>query len=308
MGLPAGYLGALPGRTGRMLTERDETLLTLMQQAVMGGRAEIVLTEPVIRALTAGDPAEMLPPPRVELAFQLHAASPDAVARGAFRLVVTAAPRPGSSMAGRFADLLPDAEREGVAESYAALGTEDPDAIAAQLSFPPRRRHSENVVRTPQLLSRVISLSEHRTPHGDLIPLHDLAVSADSRWLYLVQLSTGRRIEPRVLHALEAGLQTPPLARFLAEVTIGRCAVYSAFDWGAAVRLPYLPRVRYGRSVLSPARWLLAAGELPARTATRSDWETALDAWRRRLRVPVTVVLCQSDHRSMVTRTVKTRS
>ncbi|MGH3865774.1 MAG: lantibiotic dehydratase [Pseudonocardiaceae bacterium] len=297
LGLPAGYLGALPGRTGRMLTERDETLLALMQQAVMGGHEEIVLTEPVIRALTAGDPAEMLPPPRVELAFQLHAPSPDAVARGAFRLMVTAAPRPGSSMAGRFADLLPDDEQGRLADAYAALGTDDPDAIAAQLSFPPRRRHSENAVRTPQLLSWVISLSEHRNPHGDLIPLHDLAVSADSRWLYLVQLSTGRRVEPRVLHALEAGLQTPPLARFLAEVTTGRCAVYGVFDWGAAVRLPYLPRVCYGRSVLCPARWLPAAGDLPARTATMPEWETALDAWRRRLRAPAAVVLCQSELR-----------
>ncbi len=297
LGLPTGYLGALPGRAGRMLTERDETLLALIQQALMDGREEIVLTEPVIRALTVGDSAAMLPPPRVELAFQLHAPSPDAVARGEFRLVVTAAPRPGSSMAGRFADLLPDDEQSRLADAYAVLGTEDPDATAAQLSFPPRRRHSENVVRTPQLLSQVISLSEHRDPHGDLIPLRDLAVSADSRWLYLVQLSTGRRIEPRVLHALEAGLQTPPLARFLAEVTTGRCAVYGAFDWAAAARLPYLPRVRYGRSVLSPARWLLTAGDLPARTATMPEWETALDAWRRRLRAPAAVVLCQSDLR-----------
>ncbi|MGH3800924.1 MAG: hypothetical protein ACRDTD_12440, partial [Pseudonocardiaceae bacterium] len=32
--------------------------------------------------------AEMLPPLRTEPAFQLHAASPEAVVRGAFRLVV----------------------------------------------------------------------------------------------------------------------------------------------------------------------------------------------------------------------------
>lgn len=105
------------------------------------------------------------------------------------------------------------------------------------------------------------------------------------------------RIEPRVLHALEAGLQTPPLARFLAEVTTGRCAVYGAFDWAAAARLPYLPRVRYGRSVLSPARWRLTAADLPAPTCALPDWETALDAWRRRLRAPAAVVLCQSELR-----------
>lgn len=133
LGLPAGYLGSALGSVAPTLTDRDETLLALVQQTVIDGGTEIVLTESLIHALTVGDPTEMILPPRVELAFQIHAASPDAVAREAFRLVVTATPRPGSSMAGRFADLLPDAERERLAESYAAGST---DAVTAQLSFP----------------------------------------------------------------------------------------------------------------------------------------------------------------------------
>jgi thiopeptide-type bacteriocin biosynthesis protein len=294
LGLPTGYFGAAPGSTGRMLSERDDKLLALIQQAMADGREDIVLTEPMIRTLMAGDASEMLPPPRVELACQVLAPSAAAVARGQFRLVVTAAPRPGASMAGRFAALLGQADHRNLAGSYAAGDT---DALAAQLSFPPRQRHSHNVVRTPQLLPEVISLSEHRAPGREVIPLHDLAVSADSRFLYLVQLSTGRRIQPRVLHALEAGLQTPPLARFLAEVSIGRCAVYGTFDWGAASRLPYLPRLRYGKAVLAPARWLLAAADLPAPTAPLSEWESALDAWRERWRVPTSVVMHESELR-----------
>ena len=297
LGLPAGYLGSPLARAAPALTARDDTLLALIQQAVMDGREEIVLTESVIAALTVGDPAEVLPPPRAELAFQIHAASREAVAGGAFRLVVTGAPRPGSSMAGRFADLLPDAERNRLADTYGALSTDNADAVAAQLSFPAHRRHSENVARTPQLLHQVISLSEHRAPSEDLIGLDDLAVSADARQLYLVQLSTGRHIEPRVLHALEAGVLTPPLARFLAEITTARCAVYAGFDWGAAARLPYLPRVRYARTVLSVARWLLTAGDLPAHGAAWPGWESALEAWRLRLRVPAAIVLCEGELR-----------
>lgn len=297
LGLPAGYLGSQVGNTARTLTERDETLLALVQQTIIDGAEEIVLTEPVIRALAVGDPAEMLPPPRAELAFQIHAASPGAVQDGAFRLLVTATPRPGSSMAGRFADLLPEADRKHLSDAYASLSTDDPEAIAAQLSFSPRRRRSENVVRTPHLLPQMISLSEHRDPHRDHIGLHDLAVTADARQLYLVQLSTGRGIEPRVLHALEAGALTPPLARFLAEITTARCAVYKAFDWGAAVRLPYLPRLRYGRTVLSPARWLLTASDLPSHTAPLAAWDAAFEAWRSRLRAPASVVLCETDLR-----------
>ncbi|MFF7166910.1 lantibiotic dehydratase [Streptomyces sp. NPDC008086] len=297
LGLPAGYLGSSVANTARTLTERDETLLALVQQAVIDGAEEIVLTEPLVRRLTVGNPSEMLPPPRAELAFQIHAASPQAVVDGSFRLLVTATPRPGSSMAGRFTDLLPEADRKNLSDTYAALSTDAPEAIAAQLSFFPRRRRSENVVRTPQLLPRVISLSEHRDPHPDLIQLHDLAVTADARQLHLVQLSTGRRIEPRVVHALEAGTLTPPLARFLAEITTARCAVYKAFDWGAAVRLPYLPRLRYGRSVLSPARWLLTAADLPKPAAPLAEWDGAFETWRSRLRAPEAVVLCESDLR-----------
>lgn len=294
LGLPTGYLGAAPGPTGRTLSKRDETLLAWVQQAMVDGREDIVLTEPMIKTLAVGEATEMLPPPHAELACQILAPSTEAMARGQFRLMVTAAPRPGASMAGRFADLLGEADRRHLADSYAA---ECSDVLAAQLSFPPRRRHSENVVRTQQLLPRVISLSEHRAPGRDVIPLHDLGVNADSSFLYLVQLSTGRRIQPRVLHALEAGLQTPPLARFLAEVGIGRCAVYGTFDWGAASRLPYLPRLRYGKTVLAPARWLLSAAELPAPAAAPTEWDSALDAWRRRWRVPSAVVMDESEQR-----------
>ncbi|MGW6742477.1 thiopeptide-type bacteriocin biosynthesis protein [Streptomyces sp. NPDC055025] len=120
-------------------------------------------------------------------------------------------------------------------------------------------------------------------------------MTADARQFYLVQMSTGRRIEPRVPHALEASVHTPPLARFLAEITTSRCAVYKAFNFGAAARLPYLPRVRYKRTVLAPARWLLAAEDLPGRTVSMPDWETALHRWRDRFRVPDRVALVEYD-------------
>lgn len=297
LGMPAGYLGAPIGRAARTLTTRDEALLGLVQQTLLDGREEIVANETVISTLTVGEPAEMILPARVELAFQIHAASLDAMASGAFRLAVTGVPRPSSSMVGRFAHLLPEVGRARLAASYAVLSSDDPDTFAAQLSFPPRRRRSENVVRAQQLLPRVISLGEYREPSDEVIELRDLAVCADARQLYLVDLRTGGRVEPRVVHALEAGAQTPPLARFLAEITTARAAVYKAFDWGAARRLPYLPRVRAGRSILTPARWLLSCEELPAPAAGMAAWESALDLWRGRLRAPETVLLCEGDQR-----------
>ncbi|MGH3925885.1 MAG: lantibiotic dehydratase, partial [Pseudonocardiaceae bacterium] len=39
---------------------------------------------------------------------------------------------------------------------------------------------------------------EHREPDEYLIPLADLAVTVDDRRFYLIRMSTGRRVEPRV--------------------------------------------------------------------------------------------------------------
>lgn len=293
LGYPAGFLDAARREAARALTERDASLLALIQQAAVDGRTEIELTERLIGELTVGDPAEMIPPPRVELAFQLHAACVDALPRHEFELWITGAPRPASSMAGRFAHLLTEADQRRLADHYNGDG----EALAAQLSFPPRRPHNENITRAPRLLPRVISVSEHHSSQPYLIALDDLAVTADATQLYLVQLSTGRRIHPRVLHALEGSVQTPPLVRFLAELPSARCGVYGPFDFGAARTLPFLPRVHHGRAVLSTARWLLDAPDLPTRRCSMPEWAAALDAWRKRWRVPASVVLCQGELR-----------
>ncbi|GAA1904877.1 lantibiotic dehydratase [Streptomyces sodiiphilus] len=292
LGLPADYTGADRRRAPRLLTERDEKLIALLHQAMLDGRREIVLTRRTVEELAAGDSEHILPIPRAEVAVEIHAASAEAVRRGDYRLRITGMPRPGSSMFGRFAHLLPPDAQDRLTAGYAITA---PEAIPAQLSFAPRRRRNENVARTMRLLPHVIPLGEHHEPGPGVIPLEDLAVTADARQFYLVQMSTGRRIEPRVPHALEAGIHTPPLARFLAEITTARCAVYKAFAFGAAARLPYLPRVRYKKTILAPARWLITAAELPAHTAPMADWEKALDQWRDLLRVPDRVAVVEYD-------------
>jgi thiopeptide-type bacteriocin biosynthesis protein len=276
--------------------------LALIQQATLGGAEEIELTDADIEALTVGEHADIVPPQRVELGVEVYAASTGAIDRGDFRLRVTAAPRIATSMAGRFAHLLDDADRARLAATYAAgPGTSAPDeAVVVQMSFPPRRPHNENVVRVAPLLPDIVSLSEHPDPaHPDItvIGVDDLAVTADAEQMYLVQRSTGRRVIPRIPHALDTVVQSPPLARFLAEVADARSAVFGGFDLGAARVLPYVPRIRYRRTVLAAARWILAATDVPRCSAAGDGAQDALRSWRRRWRVPARVVLCHGELR-----------
>jgi thiopeptide-type bacteriocin biosynthesis protein len=295
LGFPAGYLGSAGGQPGRMVTARDTRLLALVQQAMAGGSGEIVLTEAVIADL-AGD-GEVRLPSRAEIAVEVRAGSLADLDRGRFTLLVTGTPRPGSSMTGRHAGLLPVGDRQVIGATFAVC---EPGTVAAQLSFAPRKRRNENVARTGRLLPAVIPVGECPPVSGDVIGLGDLAVTADEDRFRLVRLPGGELVEPRVCHALEAGTHTPPLARFLAEVTTATLPVYGGFDFGAAGRLPYLPRVRYRRTVLAPARWLLAAGDLPGPGAAAAEWDDALSAWRSRWQVPAQVAVTEADRRQPV--------
>lgn len=108
--------------------------------------------------------------------------------------------------------------------------------------------------------------------------VEDLAVTATHDGLYLVSLSRRCVVEPQVFHALALEKQPPPLARFIAHLGRAFTARWHEFDWGPlAGRLPRLPRVRYGRTVLHPAQWRLDATHLPL--------TGGLDAWRNDLEV-----------------------
>jgi thiopeptide-type bacteriocin biosynthesis protein len=210
-------------------------------------------------------------------------------------LSLVSASRGVGTTIGRFIGLLEQSDQERAASVFAQLPASDPETVPAQLSFPPLDPGNAHVTRTPELLSAVISMAEHRRPSDAVIGLEDLAVACDRRRLYLASLSRRQRLEPTVLHALDLRRHTPPLARFLSEVSRAQAAVVSGFSWGAASHLPFLPRVRYGRTIVSPARWRLDRSELPGRGAPWPEWQEAMTALRARRYLPTMVFLTEGD-------------
>ncbi|MFJ6752231.1 lantibiotic dehydratase [Streptomyces sp. NPDC091266] len=294
LGFPEGYLDAEP-ETGEPVSTRDRHLLALAQQAALDGHDEVVLDEKLVSVLTVGASDRLRLPPHLELRFRLQAADTAALGRGDFTLAVISPSRGVGTTSGRFLGLLTPEEQAQTQEIFDHLPTSDPSAYPAQLSFAPLNRSDTHVTRAPELLPDVISLAEHRADRDRLIALEDLAVGCDPQRLYLASLSRQRRLEPMAPHALDLRAHTPPLARFLLEVTKATSTVVTPFAWGAASALPYLPRVRYGRTILAPARWQLHQSDLPDGSATWSQWRDALEHWRGRRRVPNCVALTEGD-------------
>ncbi|MFD5425342.1 lantibiotic dehydratase [Streptomyces sp. NPDC127084] len=293
IGFPDGYPGS-PAAERRPPTERDEALLRLVQDAVLDGRDEIALDDVLISSLERG-PSPVRLPPHLEVAVRVHAASVTGLQRGDFRLEVGSVSRGAGVGIGRFLNVVTGAGRASLITELSDLPGGDDTTVAAQLSFPPLDPTTAHIARSPRVLPLVISLDEHRDLARDVLTVEDLAVGCDGRRMYLAAPTLGHRVEAVGMHALSLRVHTPPLARFLTELSRAQCATVSTFDWGAARSLPFLPRLRYGRTVLSPARWRLRPEELPLSSVRFSTWDRSLSGWLTSRRVPSRVYLTQGD-------------
>ncbi len=292
IGLPATYPGSTATAASSGPSDRDGKLLAMAWRAMADGKHEVILTDETIESLAVGDPSlDRGIPPHVELAAQIRATSREAIDRGDYSLVV----HPGQS-AGTFTSRVAYTSPEaGLQDVYRGVPTAVDGALPVQLSFPPIYPHAENICRVPAYLPHVLSLGEHRPADEAVVSVNDLAVIATRRGLQLVSISRQRVVEPQTFHALALEKQPPPLARFLAHLSRSLGATWHRFDWGpAAEQLPHLPRVRHGRSILSPATWRLTVDDLPTTTDDRA-WLEAVEIWRQRWDCPAAVELQDAD-------------
>ncbi|MFH8350109.1 lantibiotic dehydratase [Streptomyces sp. NPDC018045] len=301
IGLPDGFHSAAPAPRPP-LSSRERLLLALAQQAVLDGR-DIELDDHLIGRLAVGDPARMQPPPHTELLFDLHSPSPAALDHGDFTLLLRGVSRGyGHLSGGRFAALLAQDPTNALLTTLTRPPAGTAGALPVQLAFPALACGASHITRLPRLQQHLVSLSEHRAPEPDnTFTPDDLAVLCDGQRLHLVSRSRGQVLEASSPHPLQREWHTPWLARFCDELARGHTAVLTAlvraFNWGAAGTLPVLPRLRHGRTVLSPATWSLDHANLPGPGACPAAWEDAFAELRARWRLPDTVLLEDFDQR-----------
>ncbi|MGC9671416.1 lantibiotic dehydratase [Planosporangium sp. 12N6] len=291
LGFPAGYRGSTR-RAPAGFTGRDRLLGQLAQQSALDGCAEVFLDDALIERLRGDD--DRPPVPHTELRFILAADTVRDLDRGAFTLTVLSGSRHAGVSAARFLHLLTPAEFASFQRVYQDLPTTQPGAVPVQLSGPPLDARLTAVARTPELLPVL--------PIGDFHPappwtVEDLAVTGDGRRLWLVSQSSGQPVEPLLCNSVLLPSLQQPLMRLLAEIWIAWSAPCSRFEWGHAAGLPFLPRLRRGRTIVHPARWVIERAALPGRTAGGSQWR---DAWQRhhhRRHLPQHVLLGGDDVR-----------
>ncbi|HZX04041.1 lantibiotic dehydratase [Kribbella sp.] len=291
LGAPYGYEApestrAEPGAVSDDV--REQVLAQLAQEATADGSGEVVLTDAVLDLLQTSGAADL--PSELELGAELVADSPAALDAGEYQVVMSSflhSPRAGA-LTGRFSYLL-----DAAPLVTAGAG----GALAAQVEFQAAQARSANVTRVPRRLTYVVTAGQFTPDDPTVLGVDDLLVGATHERLYFWSDRLGAEIVPATFHMLDSRHLAPNVVRFLREVAGTRERGCLPWSWGRVGELfPFVPRVRRGRVIFSPARWR-PAPELLETAVDDEVWRGRLDAWRKRWRVPTQVYLTFADHR-----------
>jgi len=291
LGLPEG---PEPEETNRK--DRDSAAIRIACEALRTGAEEVELQ---------GKDLDLFLPPldgkssvgSMEVGFQLLAPSREAVDAGNYTLV------PGSfggsdratRSLGRFAHLFGEAALDRI-RTVARAG-EHPDELVAEFVFAPTEARSYNVSIRPRIFDAEVRVGIGEPSAIDEIQPDDLWVGLENDRFFLWSNSRQRRVTARETHLFATTYNAPNICRFLATVASDGRRWIRTFDWGAAAPLTYLPRVRIGRIVLAPRRWLFDAKDV---TKSPEAAARALRRWREFWNVPRYVMLTESDNQLLL--------
>ena len=294
-------VGPLPSRSsggaGSHRPLHSRTRLKLAIDALRERTRCVVLDSETLGHLGADSVSPADIPVSLELTVVIAARSRAAVDAGDFLLTI--GPSIGSNaagrMLGRFADFVGGADA-ALAQIASIEQERMPGRIVAELVYAPRSARLANVsTRThPRPYEIAVGVTPGVKP-SRTIPVDELVVGVDGGRFSLKWGTTGEEVVITAGHMLNpAG--APPVCRFLSEVGRDGVRQLSGFSWGPASSFPFLPRLRYGRIVLSPAQWRLQRDEFDGKVFDDPcAFGGAVDDWRAKWDAPGRLAIAAND-------------
>ncbi|WP_225997284.1 lantibiotic dehydratase [Myceligenerans pegani] len=249
-------------------TRRSRVLADLAAVAMRRSSTVVELDDVVIDALRVEGTAS--PPATGELYAQVVAQSPDDAVDGKYMLAAyLGCTQDAGSTIGRFASLL-DLPGPG------AMEWGDGGPVEAEIVVRPRLAALTTVTLPSGFAPVRICVGVLPGP-GDLT-LADLDLASDGQRLRLWSRSLDREVVPQ-LYSRIGPAYLPPAVRLLQDLANSGSRPWHVWMWGPMNGAPFLPEVRWRRTILSPARWRLPHALITA-VRDAAAWETELDRWR----------------------------
>ena len=239
---------------------RDQYLLRKLSDVLRSKTPELTLVPDDIPELENKNPRPL--PGAFALIASFAAFSPEALSEGRYQVSIGDLHGPsGARLLGRFCNIS-EAVRQNVDQHLRGEELLEPDALFAEIVHLPAGR-TGNVLLRPVLRDYEIPyLGRSGTAPERQIPVTDLTVTVSDERITLRSTRLQREIIPRVTTAHYFAAGGLDVYRFLCLLQEQDTAFPLTWDWGALGGAPFLPRVCYGKLVLSAARWILDRRDL----------------------------------------------
>ncbi|WP_025689409.1 lantibiotic dehydratase [Paenibacillus zanthoxyli] len=287
----------------RKAADRQRLIMDKVAGVLLHRQMELELTDELIDQLIDKDKDINEAPESFEIYTEVLASSPEALNRGDYLLVL--GPNPGSfesgSTFGRFLDMFDDGIRDSIKNIQHRQQQYQPETIFAEAAFIPKNGRIANVMLTSCLRDYEIAIGTNSDKGKTPLTVDDIVVCATHDRLYLKSRSLGKKIIVTAGHMLNFQ-QGPHIYRFMRELSFEGVRLWQPFDWGLLEQSVFLPRLRYGRTILSPAKWNLYLSNYSSRKQIEDDneWYGQFEAWKREWSVPRYVYMVVADNRILL--------
>ncbi|MCH9627249.1 MAG: Nisin biosynthesis protein NisB [Chlamydiales bacterium] len=228
------------------------------QDSLLNKSHEIVITEDEIDRICGFSTEKNLNaddlPYSFDVFFKMIAKSQEQLDQGNFLIQLQSNTEQGGSSFGRFTHLF-DTSAQKKLEDYVHLEeSSDSEAIFFEMAYFPKSVRSANVGIHPCMRKYRLDLNGP-AKSSNCLSLSDIYVGASLDRLYLTLKNGEKELIPRVGNLLSPTFAPEPL-QLMREIGRYRHKQLYPFSWFNLEKTAYfLPRVRFDKTIFSPARW-----------------------------------------------------
>ncbi|MEN8906533.1 MAG: lantibiotic dehydratase [Clostridiales bacterium] len=261
---------------------------------------EIISKIEPIRADYATAPVSM------ELFFSINANSKEELDNGNYELIL--GPNNGSNGAGktfgRFYHYIDDEHKEKITKVNEYEKNFYEEAVLAELVYMPESGRSANICISHNYRDYEIVISTNSSKKSqETLDLSDLLIGTTYNSFYIKSKSLGKRVIITTGHMLNL-VGVPNVYRFLREITLDGVRSWSQLLRGSVADMPFVPSIKYKKTLLSPAMWNLSWDILKLDSNKVKNnvnkFIKAVERWRKEWRVPRYVYLTENDNRILL--------
>lgn len=201
-----------------------------------------------------------------------------------------------ANLLGRFCYL--DAGIESIVEDLIQQEEQlHPNKIFAEVVHLAQTRVGNVLIRPAFRKYEIPILTFSSVDYGHTISLEDIMVSIKNNSIELRSKKLNKEIVPRNTTAHNYANDTVPHYYFLCDLQQQDINARLTWDWGMLNEFKFLPRIKYGRVILSKARWIIDETDLPIVSKQLGlDFINEMRKYQTDHKLPRFVVLTQGDN------------